>query len=509
MRALIVDDEKTPRELLRDLVPWSRLGFTRVDAARNGLDALAVLEQGDVDLVLTDMRMPKMDGAALAAAVRERWPRCVLIFLSGYSDKEYLKTAIRVHAQDYLDKPIDLGQVEHSVSEAARAIRSRNESASLREAEAREREALEPLRKQAAAQELFGLVEASGAASRFGSGPVRVLVASPASGRDVSGSWAPSAAAAVNAEGSPFPAVSAAVLATDAVGLVCDPSLASDSAAFEKTAAELLRVLGDQGVRLGVAPASPPEAAVRALAEARIALSDAFYRPLQGLYPVRPAPSRPFVWTPEDRRAWTEALEQGGDMPVRLVDALEQRCYSLRDTDLEAVRAVWMQVLETVIGAVASWGPPEREARRQRLERELAEVATLAEAAELVRVCYRRLFVRAPAELHAEDRVSRAREYIGMHFADPDLTVELVASHVGFSESYFCTVFKQTLGTTVKDYVTSVRLDRAKAYLWEKNPPTLADLALKVGYRDPNYFCTVFKRLTGTTPGAYRKRALG
>jgi two-component system response regulator YesN len=509
MRALIVDDEKTPRELLRDLVPWSRLGFTRVDAARNGLDALSVLENGDVDLVLTDMRMPKMDGAELAAAVRERWPRCVLIFLSGYSDKEYLKTAIRVHAQDYLDKPIDLNQVEAAVTEAARAIRSRHESASQREREAREREALEPLRKQAAAQELFGLIETS-SEPRFGTGPIRILVASPPVGREVPASWAPSAAAVVNAEGSSFPEVSAAVLAGDAVGLVCHPPLAADPAAFERVAAELLRVLGElqPGVRLGVAPAGAPAAALKSLTEARIALNDAFYRPLQGLYPVRPAP-RPFVWTPEDQRSWTEALRQGDDAPLRLTDALEQRCYSLRDTDLVAVRAVWMQALEAIIGAVASWGPPERSARRQRLEAELAEAPTLAETAELARVCYRRLFVRAPAELHAEDRVGRAREYIGVHFADPDLTVELVASHVGFSESYFCTVFKQTLGTTVKDYVTSVRLDRAKAYLWEKNPPTLADLALKVGYRDPNYFCTVFKRLTGTTPGAYRKRALG
>jgi two-component system response regulator YesN len=122
MRALVVEDEKTPRELLRDLVPWAKHGFDPVDTARNGLEALEILEAGGVDLVVTDVRMPKMDGIELAVEVRRRWPDCVLVFLSGYSDKEYLKTAIRVQAQDYLDKPIDLTQVEASVAQAAATV---------------------------------------------------------------------------------------------------------------------------------------------------------------------------------------------------------------------------------------------------------------------------------------------------------------------------------------------------------------------------------------------------
>jgi CheY-like chemotaxis protein len=122
MNALIVEDEKTPRELLRDLVPWALHGFDRVDTARNGLEALDLLDQGGVDLVLTDVRMPKMDGVELALEVRRRWPDCVLIFLSGFSDTEYLKTAIRVQAQDYLDKPIDLALVTRAVAEAARTV---------------------------------------------------------------------------------------------------------------------------------------------------------------------------------------------------------------------------------------------------------------------------------------------------------------------------------------------------------------------------------------------------
>jgi DNA-binding NarL/FixJ family response regulator len=178
MRALIVEDEKTPRELLRDLVPWSSHGFTRVDTARNGLEALALLEGGEVDLVLTDVRMPKMDGVELALEVRRRWPDCVLLFLSGFSDKEYLKTAIRVQAQDYLDKPIDLALVGQAVSLAAQTLGERR---SVREVSQREEQALRnlaPLRRQALAQ---GLVRGEAFSvppeDRFSDGPLRVLAA--------------------------------------------------------------------------------------------------------------------------------------------------------------------------------------------------------------------------------------------------------------------------------------------------------------------------------------------
>jgi two-component system response regulator YesN len=517
MRALVVEDEKTPRELLRDLVPWAKHGFDRVDTARNGLEALEILEAGGVDLVVTDVRMPKMDGIELAVEVRRRWPDCVLVFLSGYSDKEYLKTAIRVQAQDYLDKPIDLTQVEASVAQAAATVQRRKLSHEETERDEKLLKELSPLRRQAQAQALFGLGTGPWATleDRFVQGPLRALVLDPGDQADPGPAWVPSVLALVNGDAFPFPSFAAAPGPRQSVVLACDRFLAADPTSFDRAVEELLALVSaadpSEEPRIGVSAAVPgPQGLPAALEDARGALVDSFYRPAQRVYPVRPASGRTLDLPADTVAGWGALMDRGDtDAVLRQLELLEQRTLATRDPDLDRVRAVWLGGLAELFTHVPAWGPAEIQARTERLRREFEAAPSLAALAATARDCFERLFVRSPGDLHAEDKVLKARAFIETRFTDPDLTVDAIAAHVGFSESYFCTVFKQTEGTTVKDWVTRFRIERAKAYLWEKDPPTLADLALKVGFRDPNYFSTVFKRLTGTSPGAYRKKALG
>lgn len=516
MRALIVEDEKTPRELLRDLVPWSRHGFDRVETSRNGLEAMEVLEAGDIDLVITDVRMPKMDGIELAIEVRRRWPDCVVVFLSGHSDKEYLKTAIRVQAQDYLDKPIDLALVEASVAQAGATILKRKQSHEEVERDEKLLKELSPLRRQAQAQALFCLGSGPWATleDRFVHGPLRALILDLGPRTDPGPTWVPSVLALVNGASS-FPSFVAAPGPLQRVAVACDSVLAADSASFDRVVDELYAQVAaldsSQNLRMGVSAAiHGPQGLPFALEEARAALGDSFYRPGQRIYPVRPLSGRVLDLPVETVAQWNALMDRGEtEAVVHQLELLEQRTFSTRDPDLDRVRTVWLGALGGLLTRVPAWGPAERQARIDRLRREFEAAPSLVALAAAARDCFERLFVRTPGDLHAEDKVLKARAFIEIRFTDPDLTVDAIAAHVGFSESYFCTVFKQSEGTTVKDWVTRFRIERAKAYLWEKDPPTLADLALKVGFRDPNYFSTVFKRLTGTSPGAYRKKALG
>jgi two-component system response regulator YesN len=516
MRVLIVEDEKTTRELLRDFVPWAKLGFESVETAHNGLRALELLEAAEVDLVFTDVRMPKMDGVELAVETRRRYPDCVLVFLSGFSDTEYLRTAIRVQAQDYLDKPVDLAQVEDAAARAARMILGRKRSREESEREERALKELTPLRRQAQAQALFGAGPEPRASleERFSDGPLRALVVCPSAARDPA-AWAQAVLDAVNAEGFPFPSFVASLHLGGAVALACDRTLASDSAAFGQALEELLARISaldaEAEPRIGLAqPVSGPAELPRALGEAEAALSESFYKPERRICPYNRPSGRTFSLREGERDSLRSAMGQGdAESVLRWIERLEQRCLAFRDPDLARVRAAWLEAATLLLDWVPAWGPAERSSRAERLRRDMEGVPSLARAAEAVRDCFERLFVRPAGDLQVEDRMKKAKAYIETQFADPDLTVDAIAARVGLSESYFCTVFKQSVGSTVKDFVTSVRIERAKAYLWEKEPQTLADLAIKVGFRDPNYFGTVFKRLTGATPGAYRKRTLG
>lgn len=502
MRALVVEDEKTPRETLRDLVPWADHGFTAVDTARNGVEALALLEAAGADLVVTDIRMPKMDGVELALQVHERWPATVLVFLSGYSDKEYLKTAIRVQALDYLDKPIDLDQVGAVVARAAEVLRA-----------GRSLEGLGPLRRQALAQALMSATPSSGPwEDRFSRGPLRALVLDPGPGAGPE--WLPQALALINGDQAPQRAFVAAPLGLRSVAVLGDRTLepVSDLDTLLGPLLEALDGLDPRvRARVGVAPSvSGPDRLGAALADAEAALADAYYRPDLRIFPVRPPSDRVFELPPETPAAWRASLGRKDAAAVlRQLETLEQRAAAIRDPQRDRVVRTWVEALSVCLEFVPGWGPAERKARLDRLAADLAAAPSSQAAAETARDCFSRLFLVPPEDLAVADRVQRARNFIEGQYTDPDLTVDGVAAHVGYSESYFCTVFKQALGVTVKDYITQVRIDRAKAYLWEADPRSIADLAQRVGFRDPNYFSTVFRRVTGTSPGAYRKKALG
>lgn len=119
---LIVEDESTTRNGLKKHVHWLNLGIDRIRCAANGLEALSICREYHPDIVLSDVRMPGMDGVTLCRALRRQFPRCVFIFLSGYSDKEYLKAAIDLRAVSYIEKPTVISEVEEAIRKSVRLL---------------------------------------------------------------------------------------------------------------------------------------------------------------------------------------------------------------------------------------------------------------------------------------------------------------------------------------------------------------------------------------------------
>ena len=101
--------------------------------------------------------------------------------------------------------------------------------------------------------------------------------------------------------------------------------------------------------------------------------------------------------------------------------------------------------------------------------------------------------------------ISRAEEYVAAHFCDPNISLISVAKHVGMSSAHFSTVFSQTLGKPFISYLTAMRIDRAKELLAHTDMK-LATIAMEIGYNEPNYFSHVFKKTEGITPKEFRSR---
>ncbi|MGD8401532.1 MAG: response regulator [Bacillota bacterium] len=116
-RVIIADDEEVTCDSLHKIIPWNRLGIEQVITVKNGLEALALAQMFRPDILITDICMPKMDGLKLATHIRKLFPKCKIIFLTGYADKAYLKTAIHLKADSYIEKPINQEEIRVAIRE--------------------------------------------------------------------------------------------------------------------------------------------------------------------------------------------------------------------------------------------------------------------------------------------------------------------------------------------------------------------------------------------------------
>ncbi|MFD0673097.1 response regulator [Cohnella sp. GCM10027633] len=120
---LLVDDETYMTESLRMTIPWEQLNVREVYCASSGAEAIAILEEKQIDIVVSDIRMPEMDGLTLLQTVSERWPNVRCLLLTGHSDFEYAKRAIKLQVSDYILKPVNDAEFMTSIANAIDSLR--------------------------------------------------------------------------------------------------------------------------------------------------------------------------------------------------------------------------------------------------------------------------------------------------------------------------------------------------------------------------------------------------
>ncbi len=111
-RLILVDDEAIIREGISSCLPWGENGFELAGMFEHGEQALDYLEHNPVDIVITDINMPRMDGLTLSRILAERFPKITVLLLSGYDDFEYAQEALKNQVRDFLLKPITAGELK-------------------------------------------------------------------------------------------------------------------------------------------------------------------------------------------------------------------------------------------------------------------------------------------------------------------------------------------------------------------------------------------------------------
>lgn len=530
MKVMIVDDEKNTRESLRQFVPWAEVGVDQVVTARNGKDALVQIgETEPPDILLTDVRMPKMDGIQLAASLRDLHPECKIIFLSGYADKEYLMQAIHLGAIRYIEKPISIDEIKRIMLEAVSACRT---DALAREEASRWRASLNesiPLVRQKLALELIKThTDLDSLANKFDLAFISCTpdnIYLPVHARM---NWKIGTSAADKDAAKQ----SLLDLFSSNPGIAFFPDCLAGFDANE----HLVLILIKRGER---AEDNDPKA-MQSLLEQIMERSAGTYTVTLGIgEPVRELSQIPASWSQAAAASLrqfflgTRRVIAGGtadDCPFepdrtaldlfcthlandRMNDALDvvrtqtADCGLDRGGDPSVVKEWFLQLLLALSATARDRGAdlPLLHLDNRELWRRVDEFVTLDELSEFIRDQVGALF----AELEKRDSGNRSiyeiKSYIKENYSDPALTTHSIAVHANLSQTYLCAFFKKSTGQTLNAYMTEIRMEKAKDLLKE-NKLKLYEIAGHLGYTDANYFSTLFKKYTGFTPTQYKEK---
>lgn len=522
-KLLIVDDEYQVRTGLRDLIDWNALGITVAADADDGETALPLLHAIRPDILLTDVRMNRMEGLQLAREARRLLPDIAIVFISGYSDAQYLRDALRVKAVDYLYKPVRIATLQTLMREVVAKLDARAQEVQRREQARRLWEKSRPLLIERFVRDwLSGVLEDEQVIRErlaqldlpfAASGGIGVAVFQPE--WDVFPDGSQAQTCQILLERSVRRLLPGALTCAEGTGVIalfsaCDAdALYALESSLNALSAEAREQLGAR-LPIGVsawhgwsdAPSALDEA--RQVVERRIDVLEgaAFFSPQDAT--AMPETSQA-VTTPDldflshslltgDFEALWSGLQSRITETLRAEHGAERAREMLMLCALHADLLLYRRGLDGVdacalcrraLGHISVYGLLN------------ALGAALRDACERVRQERSRTYSAA---------VERTLDVIRTRYAEP-LRVEDLAAVAHYSPSHLSTLFRQETGTTIGDALLRARLDAAMELLRSTTEPVSA-VAQRVGYADMQYFSRVFKRSTGLTPLEYRRKAL-
>lgn len=482
-RALLVDDETPALRFLQAIIEKYLPEYAVAGKATSGAQALAFLRENPVDLLITDISMPGMDGLELARQARVLLPDMHIVIVSGYAEFDYARGAINVAADDYLLKPL-------SVPGATQAFRAVAAKLDAEYAQRRGAYLCElACGKSAAIPEALLRQPCCFALVRFGNLP-SLQAARPFS------------TGALSAPGEPFTVLRGAD--EDEQILVSDQPFSAFSAAFASYAAHA----SARNYTAALNRAPLPAAALHGFlqrAAARIEKCLIIGR-RQILYLEDPEPAPRPAENPGPLLNKIERFLESGNMKlvkdtfVNLANEWEIAQY----TQQQIGGVVYPLVQKVLLAA------PGYAGQQERILKETAELMRCTNSCgNLIAGLYDLLFDNGnfhDKRLTPEELCAYTMTYIRENHAQP-LSVQGVCAEIGISQTYLSRLLRKYAGTSFNAYLTQCRIEAAMALIRQHPDILLRDVASCVGYDDQSYFSKVFHQATGQTPTQFAEAA--
>ncbi|WP_150267541.1 response regulator [Paenibacillus tepidiphilus] len=510
-KVMLVDDEILIRESIRECVDWEKEGFIYCGDAPDGELALPIISEQLPDILITDIKMPFINGLELSSVVRQKFPKIKIIILSGHDDFQYAQTALRLGVEDYCLKPFsasDLLQLLHQVS------RRMDEEQRLKQKSAYTPEKLFAdlcggLISPAAAIESAEQLGLPLAAAYYA---VAILAWSPSSKEEHAELQPQIPADLMSGLLEEIPGSLTFKRSRNEIVLICkgnDPEQISSEleaitdelkqklqAAYE---CELTVGLGAaqerlQGIHLSYLEAENDRMFKQMSRQNAAALLDASFDPSTDCVPLDRGRLVQFLKLGDARQA-TEFLLQFAPGLGALNWKSIYAYYLLNDITLELV-----QTAKSSFRTAANPADLVKE-----LQQQIRNIASTDECLVYLNRLFERLWEwRSEGSDKYRELINKVRHYIREHYDNEQLSLSGISRQVGVSSSHLSKIFSQETGQTITEFLTATRIGKAKELLKTTGHKTF-EIAFSVGYNDQHYFSNLFKKVTGMTPMEYRK----
>lgn len=536
IKVFLVEDEAIIRRGIKNKIPWEAEGFEFAGEASDGELAYPMIKKIRPDIVITDIKMPFMDGLELAAIVKKELPDTKIIILSGYNEFDYAKRAISIGVTDYQLKPISSEKLLETIRRVGKTIREEQEQKQLLEEYKKENQENLELDK---ARLFYALADNSLSAAE-------ILDWGRKLGLDLTASC--------------YTVILLKIISSYA-GNTYQEHLVEEESRTEEFLAhqECIYYFKRWGEGWFLLVRSEDEHEFADLIQGlKSFLSRQFAEEkkdglhyfggigstVQRLGDVRQSflsANRVFaarffmelnqIITEGDLHNQKEDQQKKEDLKDINISNMDRRLLEnfLKVGDVDEAEAFLETYFEKIglekysslmfrqylmvdmYFCVSKFLEELGKGAEELLDKfgDVKEIQQRVHSMEQVTQYLKEMFTEAMKlrDSLSQDKYSRlleeAQQYVRQNYANEEISLNTVASHVGISPGYFSTVFRQETGGTFIEYLTGIRMEKARELLRCTNKKT-SEIAYDVGYRDSHYFSYIFKKTQGMTPKEYR-----
>ncbi|MDD6482965.1 MAG: response regulator [Clostridiales bacterium] len=497
IKIMIVDDETPARNQIRNELIRMGIDEKSLLEAQNGVVALGKAKECKIDILITDISMPRMPGTDLAKHILTLYPDCKIIFLTGYSDKEYFKAAIKLNVIDYIEKPLDYDELEQAVKKAVSEFEKLNKSNKKTEFDFKFLEALfknQHIDKSTLPAQCSKALESTKfvaaiiePCSEYTTAEINLLEKSAEE-------YSIRTTSRIKANGS--------------IELLFSGSTVNMKRDIEKIFNSFFSSLKEgEKFKCGIGSFEKQVKNIYMSYENAVcALDNAFfYHPNRAVYYTDNI-SAPAI----DADKITEELHscfsaEDFDNACGIINSLYDSLHQSNCLLSSNAKKIYYTIFESIHSCFKNYYfAQEGEHSLYEDSFNIHESHFLDDLHNYM-ISTINLMKQRLSGTDFNILVKSALIYIERNYQNPNLSIVDIAMQCNVNANYLCSMFKSVTGETINYYVNKLRIENAKKMMLETNM-TIVKISQRCGFNDAKYFCKVFAKYTDLTPTNFRKK---